>query len=164
MKQRLKSRPRSSAGISLIELALTMPILVILLVGITDFAFYIYGSIEAMNAAHAGAMYGAQNGITACDNTGMVNAAKADASDLVNISATTSGSNTSCATVALCACSNTPQTLALCSGQVCSGVGNRQVQYVKVSTTATVTSIIKYPGFFPSLTLKGQSIMRVEAP
>jgi Flp pilus assembly protein TadG len=162
MRQRLKTLGRDNAGSSLIELALSMTVLLALLAGIADLALYIYASVEATNAAHAGALYGAQNPVTACDNAGMVAAAKADAPNIVNITATATGANSNCKASAICACSNSLGTFAACSTISCSGAGNRVLEYVQVNTTATVSTIVRFPGMPASLTLNGQNIMRVE--
>ena len=161
MTHTAKTLSRSTAGQAVLELALALLILLPILVGIADFGRYAYASIEVVNAAHAGAMYGAQNASTACDKMGMVASATADASDMVGMTATASGNNTNCRASALCACSGSPQTLSSCSTISCTGA-NRVVQYVKVNTTATVTPIFNYPGFPSTLTLTGQAIMRVE--
>jgi Flp pilus assembly protein TadG len=153
-----KSRARSTAGNALIELAITMPILLALLVGITDFGRYAYAAIEVANAAHAGAIYGSQSQFTACDTAGMQAAATSDAANVTGMTVTTSGGGGGCANT-LCACSNSTQTISACSSISCGS--NRTLQYVKVNTSESVTPIFNYPGFPASLTVQGQAIMRV---
>jgi Flp pilus assembly protein TadG len=162
MTDKAKTLSRGDAGNAVIELAFLLPILATMIIGITDLGRYAYASIEVANAAHQGAMYGAQSRITACDDKGMRATAQADASDLSGLTVSVSGytSHQNCTTLAMCACSNTPQTLASCSTISC-GV-NRVVPYVQVNTQATVNPIFNVSWFPSSLTVYGQAIMRVE--
>jgi Flp pilus assembly protein TadG len=73
---------RSQSGQALLELALTLPMLAALLIGVAEFARVSYVAIEVANAAKAAAQYGAQNGTTAADTTGMKTAAINDAGNL----------------------------------------------------------------------------------
>ena len=52
-------------GQSLVELALTVPILLLLLLGAAELARVAYAAIEVSNAAEAAVRYGAQNSTTA---------------------------------------------------------------------------------------------------
>lgn len=72
----------NQSGQALIELALTLPILVALLIGAAELAQVSYVAIEVANAAKAAAQYGAQNVTTAADTTGMQTAAINDAGNL----------------------------------------------------------------------------------
>jgi Flp pilus assembly protein TadG len=59
-------KPRSNeAGQSLLEMALLLPILCLLVVGITDLGRAAAVTMMVNNAATAGVEYGAQNGTTA---------------------------------------------------------------------------------------------------
>jgi Flp pilus assembly protein TadG len=147
-------RFRDDPGQALIELALALPIVVALLIGIVEYGRFAYMDIEVANSAHAGVQYGAQNPATASDNTGMQNAATNDGSNVTGLAATAQH---------LCACSSGGGgTLSSCTSLVCSGVGNRAVEFVKVNSTATVHPIFHYPGISNTVTLNGQAIMRVE--
>src|ERR1700736_118028 len=81
-----RRRPRES-GNSLIELALTVTFLMLVVLGTVDFARLFYAAIEVNDAARAGAQYGSQSVVTAADSTGMVNAAKANATNLTGVTA-----------------------------------------------------------------------------
>jgi hypothetical protein len=70
-----------SHGTSLLEFSLLLPILVVLLLGIIDIGRYADAAIVVASAARAGAQYGAQNLITAADQTGIANAAQLDAAN-----------------------------------------------------------------------------------
>jgi Flp pilus assembly protein TadG len=140
---------RRQRGSALVELALTAPILIMLIIGVAEFGRFAYMSIEVANAARAGVQYGAQNHITASDTTGMRNAAIADAANVPGISATPQHS---------CKCLN--GTASTCLPTDCTG--SQIVEFVQVDTTATVTPMFNYPGVSRSLTLNGRAIMRVE--
>ncbi len=123
-------------GTALVELALTLPLLVVLLAGAAQYGRLAYLAIEVANAARAGAAYGAQNHATASDtgvNGGMVLAAKNDATDVTGTDVTTALSATASN---LCACSNALASTSACSSTFsCSGT-NRIVEYVQVKTSA----------------------------
>ena len=68
------------------ETALTAPLLVTLILGSVEFARVAYAGIEVTNAARAAVSYGAQNGGTASDTTGITWAATHDAADVTGIS------------------------------------------------------------------------------
>ena len=56
------NRLRSSEeGSALVELALSVPLLLIMLLGAVEFARVAYASIEVANAAHSAAMYAASS-------------------------------------------------------------------------------------------------------
>ena len=143
-----KAPLRSTAGQALVELALTLPILVLLMVGIADIGFYAYVAIQVSNAAHAGVQYGAQNHATASDTPGMQAAAIEDAANLTGMTATPSH---------FCSCSD--GTSSNCTAGSCT---TRMIEFVQVKTTATMHPLIPYPGFPSTLTLTGEAIMRVE--
>ena len=56
-----RRRWASESGSALVELALTLPLLALLMVGAVDFARVFYTAMELTNAARAGAQYGAYN-------------------------------------------------------------------------------------------------------
>lgn len=73
----------SQSGQALVELALAMSFLLVpLLIGVAELARVSYVAIEVANAAKAAAQYGAQNGTTSADTTGMKTAAINDAGNL----------------------------------------------------------------------------------
>jgi Flp pilus assembly protein TadG len=137
---------REDNGSSLVEMALLMPVLMLLFVGTVDFGRAYYAAIEVSSAAEAGALYGVQN---PTDTAGMVAASRLDAGDLPSM--------TPVATYG-CQCSG--------GGSVVAGCGTAPtcpfnvVNYVQVNTTYTYTPIIRYPGLSAVLTLHGSAKMR----
>jgi Flp pilus assembly protein TadG len=66
-------------GQALIEMAISLPILIGLLLGIIEVGRYAYLAIVVTNSARAGAIYGAQNLVNAVNTTGIATAAQNDA-------------------------------------------------------------------------------------
>jgi Flp pilus assembly protein TadG len=137
-------------GASLVEVALMLPFLGLLLLGVIDFGRAYYLSIEVQDAAEAGALYGSQN---PTDAAGMESAAKADATNVSGMTATaTYGCECSDGSGQQSPCPSTPPT---CSVNV--------VNYVTVTTTATYTPLFHtwmWPGLPKSITLNGSAKMR----
>lgn len=146
---------RGDVGQALIELALTFPVFLLIIVGLAEFARVAYADIEVSNAARAGVAYGAQSPATAADTAGIELAATQDGSNITGLTATTSQ---------FCSCSDAPSTHVSCSTApaTCSPAPVHSLQYVQVNTTATVTPLAHYPGLPTSFTLRGLAIMRVQ--
>jgi Flp pilus assembly protein TadG len=70
---------RPERGQALLEMAVVLPLLLLLLLGIIEIGRYAELAIVVANSARAGAIYGAQNLATAADITGMQTAAQTDA-------------------------------------------------------------------------------------
>ena len=147
----LCDRIKEEKGQALVELALTLPALVLLLVAAAEFARVSYASIEESNAAMAGVQYGAQSPIEAADTAGIQAAAQNDAPDLASglLIATASKS---------CICSD--GSASTCLSTDCSpGVSIETILTVK--TQATVDPLIHLPGIPSTFTLRGQAVQKV---
>jgi len=136
-------------GQSTVELAVVVPVLLILLLTAADFGRMFYMSIEVMNAARAGAQYGSQTVITAADFAGMVAAAKTDGSDFTNFSATASQ----------CTCASST-TVPGCPSSYCTNAP--QATFVEVDTQGLFRTLVNYPGIPSSTTLSSKAIMQVQ--
>ncbi len=152
---------KSDRGASLVEVALLLPFLGMLLLGVIDYGRAYYLGIEVQNAAHAGALYGIQN---LTDITGIQSAAVTDA---VNVPSFTS-SNVTVANG--CECSDgtsitpsTTQTVNACpTPPSCTGTVSL-VNYVKVTTTYNYTTWFHswvIPGIPTTITLNGSAKLR----
>src|SRR5258708_1796299 len=73
-------------GQGLVELALTLPLFMLILLGAAEFARFAWASIETSNAARAGVQYGAQDHVTA-KNSALIQAAALN--DGINLSGLT---------------------------------------------------------------------------
>jgi Flp pilus assembly protein TadG len=136
-------------GQSLVELALVLPVLLLLLVGIIEIGRFSYYSILVANAARAGAQYGAQNLATAADAGGIRAAARNDGLPSLAI---TPSQFCGCNGAALNACSTIVPTCA---------PPEHPLVYVQVTATGTFTSLFSYPGLPGSVTLTSTEKMRV---
>ena len=134
-------------GSSVVELALLMPVLVLLLVGAVDYGQAYYVAIEVASAAAAGAGYGVAN---PTDTAGMQTAAQLDAGDVPTMTATaTTG----------CECSDGTSVAVGCS-PVPSCTYNR-LNYVDVSTSVSYRPMLVYPLFPSPFVLRGHARMRI---
>jgi hypothetical protein len=70
------------SGQALVELALSMSLLFLILLGAVEFARVTYAGIEVSNAARAAVQYGAMNGGATWDINGMLAAAQNDSANL----------------------------------------------------------------------------------
>ena len=145
----------SQAGTALVEFALVLPLLMLLLLGVVEIGRYAYFAIQVGNAARAGAQYGAQNGTTAYDNTGIINAAKADGNNSI-AALTVTPSN-------YCWCwDGSSGTTVNCSTGTCAS-GSHLVEYVQVTVSGKVDPLFNYPFLPSSLTVSNTATMRIEA-
>jgi Flp pilus assembly protein TadG len=142
---------RDNTGGAIVELALVVPIFAALLLGAAEFASLEYAGIETSNAARAGVAYGSQSSTTAADTSGMQAAATNDGKDVSGLAAVAKQ---------FWSCSNAPSTQSS-SPPTCSS-GNHLLNYVQVTTTATVTPVVHLPGLPAVFTLHGLAIMRVQ--
>jgi Flp pilus assembly protein TadG len=151
----LRVGTKTEEGGALVELALTMPVLVLLLVGAAELGWVTYASDEVANAARAGVSYGCQTSNTAADTVGIQNTAIEDAPDI------TLGTTT--ATLS-CSCSNGSALGAVAANGGClpSSCSTGQPETIlTVQTQASVTPVLHLPGLPPSFTLHGQAIQKV---
>jgi len=156
----MKRFPTSAAGVALIEFALALPLLIILLICITETGRLAYYNILVGNAAHAGAFYGSQNLDTANRVSGMAGAALRDGQNIPQISV-------SPAPTQACQCYNPAtgaSTALACSlnGSTCAA-GTHRVVYVQVTVSGSVNTLFDYrPLGLPNpWTITRTAIMRV---
>jgi Flp pilus assembly protein TadG len=133
----------------MVEMAAVMPFMALLLLAGTDLGRLFYASVAVVNAARAGAQYGAHSLITAADSTGMQGAAQNEGSNVSHLTATANQ----------CTCMSSVSVTA-CGSSYCTN--NAQATFVEVDTAATFSTLITYPGIPSSIPLSGKAIMRVE--
>jgi Flp pilus assembly protein TadG len=140
-------------GQAFVELALVLPIFILLLVGAVEVGYLAYASIEVSNAARAGVAYAAQSHTTASDTTNIQLAATNDVSqDLQNLTVTVSQS---------CSCSDGTAITCANAGSTCLSPA-RINESVQVQTSAPVNTVFHFPGIPSSVTLGGYASMRTE--
>lgn len=147
MKQNILRLLERADGSNTVELALMLPVLLLMLVAAVDFGRAYYIAIEVNSAAHAGALYGSQN---PTDTAGMIAAAQLDAADVALQSPVATFD---------CVCYDGAKISCGVTANSCSNTGN-PVYRVTVKTSATYTPILKVPRIPNTLTINGQSIMR----
>ena len=154
---------RDDVGQAFVELALVLPMLILLVVGGAEVGRLAYADIEVSNAARAGVAYAMQghSTVAASQFTNIENAAKQDAPDIhslvVDPPILTCYCETSAGvTTALASCSSTDANLTTCASP------SSIVIYVEVDTHAGVDTVFHFPGIPNSVTLRGTATMRVE--
>src|SRR3990170_1456226 len=144
----------ATAGQSLVEFVLIVPLLLVLLVGAIEIGRAAYYAIAVTNASRAAVQYGAQNYATAADTSGIKQAAVDDfgfgspmlSPDNVTKSFLYTWED------------DTP---ADCDNIDCNASGNRFIPYLKVTTQLQLTPLVGFPGVPASFSLKGEADMRI---
>jgi len=136
------------SGQALVELAISLSLLLLLMLGAVEFAQIAYAAIEVSNAANAGSSYGSSNCGYAGDASGISAAAAGDAtlSGLTNFTTTSSMS---------CKCSD-GTAISCTDNTTCSNL--HVVTTVTVNTSATFNPVMHIPGLPNVVTLTGQSV------
>jgi Flp pilus assembly protein TadG len=143
---------RDGIGQAFVELALVLPIFILLLVGAAEVGRLAYASIEVSNAARAGVAYGSQNHTTASDTANIQLAAAKDAPNITTLTAIATQ---------VCSCSNGTSITCANAGTTCVGPAHI-IEYVQVTTSAPVNTLFHFPGIASTVTFRGYAIMRVE--
>ena len=143
-------------GNAIVELAVLLPLLMLVLLGGIDFGRIFYTALSVTHAVRAGVQYGAQGVGKASDYTGMRNAAVAAATDISSFTAPIAGRVCRCSTdTATMTCpSNAPSgnCLAVCTVQV----------YVCTQGQRTFQTIAPWPGIPSTVTVTRTAWMRVQ--
>jgi Flp pilus assembly protein TadG len=134
----------------MVELALSVPLLLIVLLGAVEFARVTYVGIQVSNAARAAAQYAATNGGATTDSGGIQTAAQNDTNLGSAVTATVTSDT--------CVCSGDETTAVTCnpsnSNPVCP-TGQHLMETVEISTTATYDPLMNYGGMFNMTGLTG---------
>ena len=159
----MRGRWQADAGGALVELALVLPVLVLVFVGTVDFGRVFYTSQSLTNAARAGAQYGAASPATSGDTAGM----EATAEAATNLSGVTADADRLCQcatnTGVFSATSPAANTCHLPAAVSCPG-GGHLVVTVTVTTTKTFRTIMAggLPGFMQAMTLTRSATQRAQ--
>ena len=153
----MKHSRRGERGIAMLEFALTLPMLLLLGVGVVDVGRAIYYTVEVNNGATAGAEYGAQSWVTGLQTADMQSAATNDG-NITGMTATATYGCT-CDTGAGTSCSYPVPVQNSCFTMVCTG--GQMVMCDQVTTHATITPIFPFPGLPAKYEANGRAVMRV---
>lgn len=149
------ARPRATGanncGQALVELALTLPLFFLVLLGIAELARVVYVLLEVTNAAEAAVRYGAQNSTTASDVAGIQQAAQSDAA---NITLDTPS------VISTCGCIDGSASGSSCNKFSCAS-GAAAVEILYITTSETFDPLIHVPGLPDKFTLYGRAQQRV---
>ncbi|HUR21462.1 MAG TPA: TadE/TadG family type IV pilus assembly protein [Vicinamibacterales bacterium] len=150
------------AGGALVELALVLPVLVLVFVGTVDFGRVFYTSQSLVNAARAGVQYGAHTPARSADLAGMKTTAEA-ATGMTGITATASR---------LCQCASDSGTFSPTAGtandcttpETTSCPGGHRVVTVTVVTTKSFSTLMAggLPAFMQTMSLTRTATMRAQ--
>ncbi len=140
-------------GSALVELALSIPVLMVMLLGAAEFARLAYASIEVVNAAHTAAVYASSSHAAVGNPAAISNAAETDSPNL-------NGSNaiqvTSVSTA--CSCSDASISPSSCSdNSTCFNAHAAMITSVTVQTKSTFSPVVRLPGSAVSFNLYGNS-------
>lgn len=145
-KKQLYTSGSREAGSGLVELALIMPLFLLVLVVLVDLGRAYYYAISISSAVHAAAVYGIQN---PTDTSGIQSAASSSASDIASL--TTSSSYG-------CECHDGTSDVPECS--TAPSCSQNYVNYVSVTSTATFRPVLPYPGIPNSFTFSRTARLR----
>lgn len=157
----MRINARDEHGQALIEVALTMPLLLLLMLGAVEFGRLAFAAIEVSNSAKAAAQYGAQNHLTALDLPGMLQAAQNEyfSTGLTLISPAKTGNTY---TGYACTCANNGDVVSCTDNSVIAPAcpGSYVEVQITVQTQATFDPWIHVAGV-NSVTLNGSAIQMV---
>lgn len=143
----------SETGQALAELCIGLSLMVLLLLGAVDFGQVAYTSIAVSNAAKAGVQYGAESGVTPQNATGMcaANDKPGIQNAVQNAAPRLTGITSSTALSFVCS-----------DGTAATGLNtdctNTHVEEtLQVSTSYTLTPMIRWPLLPSTFTVKGQA-------
>jgi Flp pilus assembly protein TadG len=138
-------------GQSVLEMALVLPVLLLLLIGTIEIGRFSYYSILVSNAARAGAQYGSQNLATAADTNGIRTAAQTDAQNVQGLVVTPTQ---------LCGCTSAGLS-GTCTPLPGCALPSHPLVYIQVQAQGTFNSLFHYPGIPASITVSSTEKMRV---
>ena len=144
-------RIERSRGQGLVEMAVVLPLLLLLFVGVIDFGRVYYTTMTVAHAARAGAQYGAQNNTTSSDIPGMEQAALDAAGDVSDVTADARQ---------FCQCASGQSVDCILDPDTCPE-GVQQV-YVQVTAEKVFTTMMQYPGIPNTADVKRQVTIRVQ--
>ena len=144
------SHNNKECGSALLELAISMPLLLLILFGVADLGRFLYAATEVVNAAAAGAEYATASLANTTDYAGMQTAAQNDAANVSGMQVSTSS---------FCQCVS--GTTVSCTIGACGG-SSTPPSYIKVTTSATFNTLFSYPALPSSIALSGSAVRRLQ--
>jgi Flp pilus assembly protein TadG len=149
--RKLKALGSSVAGGAAVELAVMLPVLLLIAIGVSDLGRVFFTGITVANAARAGAQWGSMNPVNSANPAGMNLAATDDAADAAPITVSSRS---------FCRCD--AGELDCLDGGDCGVAYGAYRSYVEVTVSKTVDLIFSYPGLPTSVTLSRTATFRVQ--
>ena len=147
---------RDNRGGTMVEFALTFPLLLLLCLGTMDFGRLFFHGVTIANAAATGAFYGAQNNVNFSNYSVMADRVTEDAKNLDDVTASATS---------FCECPGSPPTDISCSEatnrKACGDYGYPRA-YVRTTATHTFQTLVNYPGITHEVKLDRNAFMRVQ--
>jgi len=136
------------------ELAIVLPVALVLLLGSVDFGRAFYELLAIANAATSGARYGVHDMTHAGDINGIRNAVLDDLKDSVTLDEV--------AVYADRYCDCDDGTVIDCVTGTCAGGNTARRSYIRVRVDKPFTTLFRYPGVPSAVVLTRQAQMRVQ--
>jgi Flp pilus assembly protein TadG len=150
------NRHKNESGQALVETALTVPFLIMFVLGAVEFGRVAFASIEVTNAAKAGAQYASQSHNTAADIPGITTAAQSEYSYMPS-ALTVSVDAPACT----CSKDSSPNpAVVACATNSCSTGANLEVN-VTIHTSTSFDPLIHLPGLPKIYQISGQAVQKV---
>ena len=147
---------RDRKGGSMVEFAVTAPLLFLLCAGAGDYARLFFSAISLKSGSAVGAFYGSQVSTRSGDIAGMIERAAADAEDAARFNTVTASADQYCVCPGMTAFACGDYQSTTCSG----GYGAARA-YVRVRATQSFTPITPFPGIPETVNIDQMTWMRV---
>jgi hypothetical protein len=142
---------RNELGSALIELAIAIPVLVLLIIGVADFGRMFFTGITVANAARAAAEYGANSIDNSNLDSSVINQAGRDeAADVGGVTVTSEK---------FCRCFD--GTTPPCDGS-CPDPYTWVEVFIKAKAQKTINLVLRYPGLPQTLTFRDSATFRAQ--
>ena len=138
-------------GAAALELAIALPVLVLLAVGVADFGRMFYTGIAVANAARAAAEYGSHAVANSTDTSLINQAGRNDAADAGSVTVTSER---------FCRCPD--GTAPDCGTGTCTAPYDQPEVFVTARAVKTIALIIRYPGLPQTLTFRDSATFRAQ--
>jgi Flp pilus assembly protein TadG len=138
------------------EFGLVCLILIPLFFGVIDYSRVFYYAAVAQGAARAGTQYAVFQAPNHANTSGITAAATADATNVPSVQ------NFTVTPTYWCICSNASSNSSTIACTGSCGTGVSMYVYSQVNTQLTFSTLFQYPLLPTSITVQGQSIMRVQ--
>lgn len=148
---RVSTFARSNAGAAAVELAIILPVLVLLAIGVAEFGRVYFTAITVANAATAGAQYASLN--SGYNDAAIIQAARDDAGDQ---SLTVSPINR------VCRCPDSEIGVS-CTSTCANPSGYGVPQYfIEVTASKNIDLLLSYPGLQTTISVRRMSAFRTQ--